>query len=176
MDNAFQELDYSDLNTKQFNKRKRTEINTKTRGGLIRLGIMIIIFIIVIILLIGIFSKTKTLNKKEEELKSLKEKITEINEEKKEVEDRSIYLKSEMTKIEMSKEELTNKLNNIKENINKLENSNTKAQIDINNAKESISFLEDKLKEFEDLKNKIDELQKNTEFYQKEIAKIKQEP
>ena len=47
MDNAFQELDYSDISAKHLNKRKRSgEINTKTRGGLIRLGSVIIIFIL----------------------------------------------------------------------------------------------------------------------------------
>ena len=44
MDNAFQELDYSDISAKNLSKRRRhSEINTKTRGGLIRLVILIII-------------------------------------------------------------------------------------------------------------------------------------
>ena len=45
MDNAFQELDYSDISAKNINKKHRNNsgINTKTRGGLIRLGSIIII-------------------------------------------------------------------------------------------------------------------------------------
>ena len=59
MDNAFQELDYSDINAKHLNKKKRSsEINTKTRGGLIRLVSLIIIFIIAIFIIFGIISNS----------------------------------------------------------------------------------------------------------------------
>ena len=74
MDNAFQELDYSDISAKNLSKRRRhSEINTKTRGGLIRLVILIIIFIIIIYLFFTIMIKSKLITKKEEELNSLKE-------------------------------------------------------------------------------------------------------
>ena len=57
MDNAFQELDYSDISAKNINKRDRSnEINTKTRGGIIRLGSLLIIAIIVLVLIISIIS------------------------------------------------------------------------------------------------------------------------
>ena len=63
MDNAFQELDYSDIIAKNLNKKHRNNsgINTKTRGGLIRLGSIIIISIIIIIMIVSLISKYITL-------------------------------------------------------------------------------------------------------------------
>ena len=61
MDNAFQELDYSDISAKNLNKKNRSnDLNTKTRGGIIRLGSLIIITIIVIILIITLITAKKT--------------------------------------------------------------------------------------------------------------------
>ena len=67
MDNAFQEIDYSDISAKHLNKKKRnSEINTKTRGGLIRLISLIILFLIIIILIFQIISNSSALSKKQE--------------------------------------------------------------------------------------------------------------
>ena len=51
--------------------------------------------------------------------------------------------------------------------------SNTKSKNDINNAKDAIALLEEKIKEFDDMKDEIKKLQNDTEFYQKEIEKLK---
>ena len=67
MDSAFQELDYSDISAKNINKKTQPGlINTKTRGGLVRL--MIVVFFGIIIFSLGIaiysrYSQMKTLNK-----------------------------------------------------------------------------------------------------------------
>ena len=63
--------------------------------------------------------------------------------------------------------------NDIEENVEKLEKSNTKSKNDINNAKDAIALLEEKIKEFDDMKDEIKKLQNDTEFYQKEIEKLK---
>jgi len=61
MDKIFQELDYSDISSKNLNKQKKSsEINTKTRGGLTRLVSLIIIFIIAIFIIFGIISNSST--------------------------------------------------------------------------------------------------------------------
>ena len=53
MDNAFQELDYSDISAKNINKKHRSiELDTKSRGGIIRLGSLFIITVMMIIFLI----------------------------------------------------------------------------------------------------------------------------
>ena len=95
MDNAFQELDYSDISAKNINKKKYyNDLSTKTRGGIIRLGSLIIILIIFLILIIGIISKYKTLSKLNNDINSIKEKITLEEREKSYIEEKKyIFIK-----------------------------------------------------------------------------------
>ena len=66
MDSAFQELDYSDISAKNINKKSQHGlISTKTRGGLVRLIIVVLFGIIIVSLGIAIYSRysqMKTLN------------------------------------------------------------------------------------------------------------------
>ena len=101
MDNAFQELDYSDISAKNINKRDRSnEINTKTRGGIIRLGSLLIIAIIVLVLIISIISKSNTLSEKESEQAKLKEQVSENQQSLSQINEKNIYLQHQILEAE----------------------------------------------------------------------------
>ena len=174
MDNSFQELDYSDISAKNLNKKNRSnDLNTKTRGGIIRLGSLIIITIIVIILIITLISKSKTLSTKEAEIEKIKEEITTTEQDKTLAEEKNRFLIHEIYEAQKSAEQLNQQKSEIETNIQNLENLKKKSQNDIKNAQESITMLEAKLKEFEEKKAKVNELQKNVDYYQSEIEKLK---
>ena len=174
MDNAFQELDYSDISAKNLNKKNRSnDLNTKTRGGIIRLGSLIIITIIVLILIITLISKSKTLSTKESEIEKIKEEITTTEQDKTLAEEKNRFLIHEIYEAQKSAEQLNQQKSEIETNIQNLENLKKKSQNDIKNAQESITMLEAKLKEFEEKKAKVNELQKNVDYYQSEIEKLK---
>ncbi len=174
MDNAFQELDYSDISAKNLNKKNRSnDLNTKTRGGIIRLGSLIIITIIVLILIITLISKSKTLSTKEAEIEKIKEEITTTEQDKTLAEEKNRFLIHEIYEAQKSAEQLNQQKSEIETNIQNLENLKKKSQNDIKNAQESITMLEAKLKEFEEKKAKVNELQKNVDYYQSEIEKLK---
>ena len=176
MDSAFQELDYSDISAKHLSKRrKNSDINLKTRGGIIRLCSIIILIISILYLIIKIISKSKLFTNKEEELKTLNESKLLKEEIKKEEEDKTNYYDIEIKEKKINSQELSKQLGDISENIIKLEKSNNQGIIDIDNAKDSISNLENKLKVFREYKDKIDKLQKEIENLQKEIEEIKRE-
>ena len=174
MDNAFQELDYSDISAKNLNKKNRSnDLNTKTRGGIIRLGSLIIITVIVLILIITLISKSKTLSTKEAEIEKIKEEITTTEQDKTLAEEKNRFLIHEIYEAQKSAEQLNQQKSEIETNIQNLENLKKKSQNDIKNAQESITMLEAKLKEFEEKKAKVNELQKSVDYYQSEIEKLK---
>ena len=174
MDNAFQELDYSDISAKNINKKKYyNNLNTKTRGGIIRLGSIIIILIIFLILIIGIISKYKTLSKLNNDINSIKEKITLEEREKSYIEEKNIFLSNEIFDAKKNVEKLSKEKSDVESSLESYMRSNKKSRTEIQNAKDAISLLENKLKEFESKKSKVEELQKNTEYYQNEIEKLK---
>ena len=101
MDNAFQELDYSDISAKNIKKKERSnDFNTKTRGGIIRLGSLLIIFIICLILLISIISKSNSISNKENYLKTLKEEVSSNNEEIEQIRKQNTYLEHQILEVE----------------------------------------------------------------------------
>ena len=174
MDNAFQELDYSDISAKNLNKKNRSnDLNTKTRGGIIRLGSLLIITIIVLILIITLISKSRTLSAKKAELEKIKEEITTKEQDKVLAEEKNKFLLHEIYEAQKSAEQLNQQKSGIETNIKDLENLKKKSQSDIKNAQESITMLEAKLKEFEEKKAKVNELQKNVDYYSSEIEKLK---
>ena len=73
----------------------------------------------------------------------------------------------------MRSDELSKNKKDLEENIQNLENSNKQARQDILNAKEAIELYKKKLEEFTKYKSQIDDLTKDTEHYQEEIDKIK---
>ena len=174
MDNAFQELDYSDLSAKNINNKKRyNDINTKTRGGIIRLGLVIIIGIIMIILIIGIISKSNTLSNLNDELIELKEKIILKEREKSNIEEKNMFLSDKILEAKKDVEKLSKEKKDIESNFEFFTISNKKSRADIQNAKDAISLLEKKIKEFENKTSIIEELERNTKYYQAEIEKLK---
>ena len=174
MDNAFQELDYSDISAKNLSKKRRPgDINTKTRGGIIRLGSIIIIGVIIIILIIVVISKSKTLSNLEEELTTLKNSVTETEKQKNNAEEVNRFLETEILENKKFSEKLSKQKEDIKNNIQNLEKSNKKAKEDVQNALEAIKLIEGKLKDFENKKKTIEELQKNADYYKGEIDKLK---
>ena len=173
MDNVFQELDYSDISAKNLsNKRKPGDINTKTRGGIIRLGSMIIIAVIMIILIIGLISKSNTLSNLEAELNKLQENYNLTEKSISDGEEKNYYLNNEILDAKKFLEKIKKQKDDINNNLENLEISNRRSKKDIDNAKEAISFLQENLKEFEKKKALIEELQKNTSFLQSEINRI----
>ena len=173
MDDAFQELDFSEISAKNINSKKRSnDINIKTRGGIIRLGSIMIIGIIILILIIGLISKSNSLSVFEEKLNTLKENITLEEKEISNIEEKNRFLSIEVLDTKKNAEKLLKQKNNIKNNLVTLENSNKKSMEDIKNANDAISLLQEKLIEFEEIKNKIDDLQKSIDYYQNEIEKL----
>ena len=172
MDDAFQELDFSEISAKNINKKRSNDINIKTRGGIIRLGSMIIIVIIILILIIAIISKSNSLSNFQTELNTLKEKINFEEKEISHISERNIFLSNEVFDTKKNYEKLLKQKNNIENNLVVIEYSSKKSKEDIKNANDAISLLGEKLKEFEDIKNRINDLQNSIEFYQKEIEKL----
>ena len=165
MDNAFQELDYSDISAKNLsNKKKHSDINTKTRGGIIRLGSVIIIGLISIILIIALISKSNALSNLENDLDKLQEKS--------DAEEKNSFLETEILDSKKTAEKLSKLKNDLQTSIDNLEKSTKKSKEDIKNAQDAITMLEGKLKEFEDKKAQIAELQKQTDYYHNEIEKL----
>ena len=176
MDNAFQELDYSDISAKNLSKKRRPgDINTKTRGGIIRLGSIIIIGVIIIILIIVVISKSKTLSKSEQELITLKNTVIEREKDKNDAEEINRFLEGEILENKKFYEQLIKQKEDIKNNIQKLEKTNKKAKEDVQNALEAITLINTKLKDFENKKKTIEELEKNTDYYKSEIEKLKKQ-
>ena len=173
MDNVFQELDYSDISAKNLSsKRKPDDINTKTRGGIIRLGSMIIIGVIMIILIIALLSKSNTLSNLEAELNKLKEDYNSTEKRISDDEEKNYYLINEILDTRKYLEKIKKQKDDINNNIENLEISNRRIKKDIDNAKDAISFLKENLKEFEKKKALIEELERNTSFLQSEINRI----
>ena len=173
MDDAFQELDFSEISAKNINSKKRSnDINIKTRGGIIRLGSIMIIGIIILILIIGLISKSNSLSVFEEKLNTLKENITLEEKEISNIEEKNRFLSIEVLDTKKNAEKLLKQKNDIKNNLITLENSNKKSKEEIKNANDAISLLQEKLIEFEEIKNKIDDLQKSIDYYQNEIEKL----
>ena len=176
MDNAFQELDYSDISAKNLSKKRRPgDINTKTRGGIIRLGSIIIIGVIIIVLIIVVISKSKTLSKSEQELTTLKNTVIEREKDKNDAEEINRFLEGEILENKKFYEQLIKQKEDIKNNIQKLEKTNKKAKEDVQNALEAITLINTKLKDFENKKKTIEELEKNTDYYKSEIEKLKKQ-
>ena len=174
MDNAFQELDYSDISAKNINKRDRSnEINTKTRGGIIRLGSLLIIAIIILVFIILIISKTNKLSEKENELSKLKEQVLENEQVISQANEKNVYLQHQILESEKTKKILNRQKTDIMENIRNLELSNEKSKVDIKNATDTIISLQSELKEFEKIKNNISKLQSECDYYRDEKNKIK---
>ena len=143
MDNAFQELDYSDISAKNLNKKnKGNDLSTKTRGGIIRLGSLLIITIIILVLLISLISKSRTLSAKQKELAKIKEEITSKEGDKTLEEEKNKFLLYEINEAQRNAEELSQEKEEIEVTIQDLENTKKKYQNEIKNAKDAISLLE----------------------------------
>ena len=174
MDNAFQELDYSDISAKNLSKKRRPgDINTKTRGGIIRLGSIIIIGVIIIVLIIVVISKSKTLSNLEQELTTLKNDVIEKEKDKNDAQELNRFLEIEILENKKFFEQLNKQKEDIKNNIENLEKTNNKAKEDVKNALEAIGLITTKLQDFTNKKRTIEELQNNVDYYSNEIAKLK---
>ena len=173
MDNAFQELDYSDISAKNLNKKNKSyDLSTKTRGGIIRLGSMLIITIIILILIITLISKSKTLSAKESELEKIKEKIITTEQDKALAEEKNRFLLHEISEAQKNAEELSQEKKEIETSIENLENFKKKSQNDIKNAQDAITLLEGLIKDFDEKKAKVAELERNVSYYNAEIERL----
>ena len=174
MDNAFQELDYSDISAKNINRKERSnDFNTKTRGGIIRLGSLLIIFIICLILFISIISKSNSLSNKENYLQKLKEEASTNNEEIERIRNQNTYLEHQLLEVERTGKLLDRQKQDKENNIVKFEDSNKKLKVDIEKFKNDIISMEKELKEIQVKKNTIDVLQQSINYYTQEIEKLK---
>ena len=174
MDNAFQELDYSDISAKNINRKERSnDFNTKTRGGIIRLGSLLIIFIICLILFISIISKSNSLSNKENYLQKLKEEASTNNEEIERIRNQNTYLEHQLLEVEKTGKLLERQKQDKENNIQNFEDLNKKLKIDIEKYKNDIISMEKELKEIQVKKNTIDVLQQSINYYTQEIEKLK---
>ena len=140
MDNVFQELDYSDISAKHMkggNNRKFSEIDTKKRGGILKLSLSFIIFILVLVFFIILLVKSAKVN-------SLQDDIDKTN---KEIQEKNTILKN-IFEINILKEEI--KL--IQENINIIDSNNEDLKSNINTLENIIKDLNIELEYKEETK------------------------
>ena len=107
MDNVFQELDYSDISAKHVKGDKKfDEIDTKKRGGILKLLIVFILVLLVLIFLILVITKSSKANSLQKEIEETqrilglknaeyKEKEKKLNNIIKDIENSKAYLKYE---------------------------------------------------------------------------------
>lgn len=173
MDSAFQELDYSDISAKNITKKPEPGIiDTKSRGGLLRLIILIIVTSILATLSIKIFSRYSELKKLEKELLMLKspEGDPEVSSE----------ASKELNSIRKENSELTEKISKAKEIYDTIVKENKKIEEENANISEELSKFQENMKkldteynnlnaENQKLNNQISSLEKENEDLQNKI-------
>ena len=179
MDNAFQELDYSDISAKyiQNNKENKSfgEIDTKKGNyGLIKLIIFFILFLLLIILVIVVLVQNSKLKSTEQKIKDNNEQLISNQ---KNLDDKNNLL----NKLLKDNKEIENKIVNsmkekesIENNMIKYLNENTKIKIDINSLEKEVEVLQQDLKNYDEFEKS--ELLIEYEILLEKIEKLKQSP
>ena len=177
MDNAFQELDYSDISAKHVTgnqNKKFSEIDTKRRGGILKLLISFILFILLIIFIIIAISKSnkvKSLNKDiEKKKKELEEKNIELEQGEKDL--NTINEEINEIKENILKEESEIKI--IQDKIDEIKEDNNALTDEIENLNKQIEIGESILKQYDG--KEVSELMKQVENLDIEIEKLRQTP
>ena len=179
MDNAFQELDYSDISAKyiQNNKENKSfsEIDTKKGNyGLIKLIIFFILFLLLIILVIVVLVKNSNLKSTEQKIKDDNEQLISNQ--------RNLDEKNKiLNKLLKDNLELENKIMNalkekerIENNMIKYVNENTKIKIDITSLEKEVEDLQQDFKNYDGFEKS--ELLIEYEILLEKIEKLKQSP
>ena len=179
MDNAFQELDYSDISGKyiQNNKENKSfgEIDTKKGNyGLIKLVVFFILFLLLIILVIVVLVKNSNLKSTEQKIKDDNEQLISNQ--------RNLDEKNKiLNKLLKDNLELENKIMNamkeeerIENNMIKYVNENTKIKIDITSLEKEVEDLQQDFKNYDGFEKS--ELLIEYEILLEKIEKLKQSP
>ena len=179
MDNAFQELDYSDISAKyiQNNKENKSfgEIYTKKGNyGLIKLVVFFILFLLLIILVIVVLVKNSNLKSTEQKIKDDNEQLISNQ--------RNLDEKNKkLNKLLKDNLELENKIMNamkeeerIENNMIKYVNENTKIKIDITSLEKEVEDLQQDFKNYDGFEKS--ELLIEYEILLEKIEKLKQSP
>ena len=177
MDNAFQELDYSDISAKHVTgsqNKKFSEIDTKRRGGILKLLVSFILFLLLIIFIIVTISKSIKVNSLNKDINKAKK---ELGTKEIEINDGEYELNKIEKYIEDKKKEINNgleELDNIKKEIIEIEKKNSDLNNDINNLKGQIETAKSNLKEYEGIQES--ELIEQLEHLKDEIDLLRQTP
>ena len=179
MDNAFQELDYSDISAKYIRNNKENksfgEIDTKKGNyGLIKLVVFFILFLLLIILVIVVLVKNSNLKSTEQKIKDDNEQLISNQ--------RNLDEKNKiLNKLLKDNLELENKIMNamkeeerIENNMIKYVNENTKIKIDITSLEKEVEDLQQDFKNYDGFEKS--ELLIEYEILLEKIEKLKQSP
>ena len=163
MDSAFQELDYSDISAKNINKKPQPGlINTKTRGGLVRLIIVVVFGIIIGCLGITIYSRysqMKTLNKEYDKVAATHQSTLHEKE----------AVKVELEKLKKENANLNTQIEQAKANNETLTNDIIKYTEENNKMQTELTSIE---KDLTDLNSEINQLTQQNELLKTKIADI----
>ena len=143
MDSAFQELDYSDISAKHVTgsqNKKFSEIDTKRRGGILKLLISFILFVLLFVFIILAISKTITLN-------SLNDDIDKYNKEYRLEELNRINEDIKKKKLDIKKEE--EEIQKFRNDIEEIKSINDDLSLDIDDLNTQIDEAKSKLNEYE---------------------------
>ena len=179
MDNAFQELDYSDISAKNINKKPQPGLlDTKTRGGLIRLVIVIVFSVVIVALSFSLYSKYSTMKTLNEEYAKVKASHQSTLSEKQAV-------KEELDKYEKENDDLSAQIQAAKADnetltaeIAKYTEDNNKLQKDIETIEKDVQNLTDELTQLltqnDQLKIKISQITDENKELEDKIKQLKQ--
>ena len=177
MDSAFQELDYSDISAKHVTgsqNKKFSEIDTKRRGGILKLLISFILFVLLIVFIILAISKTITLNSLNDDIDKYNKEYTAKKNETGNRLDELNRINEDINKIKSDIKKEEEEIQKIRNDIDEIKSINDDLSIDIDDLNTQIEDAKSKLHKYEAYEESefIEELQK----LEDEIDLLRQTP
>ena len=177
MDSAFQELDYSDISAKHVTgsqNKKFSEIDTKRRGGILKLLISFILFVLLIVFIILAISKTITLNSLNDDIDKYNKEYTAKKNEMENRLDELNRIDEDIKKIELDIKKEDEEVKKIINDIKEIESINENLSLDIDDLSRQIEYEKSNLDKYEAYEESefIEELQK----LEDEIDLLRQTP
>lgn len=151
MEKTFQrDLDYANLDIK-LKKPQPSYFGTKTKGGLLRLSILIAIVVIGVILVISLFSKSRLLSQLQTELVNQEMTAKRTRDERKNIADELKALKEENKQLSRSITELSQTKSELTSTLSTLERENESLASDLIGYSQDVILSQ---KELDDLTEK----------------------
>ena len=175
MENAFQELDYSDISAKNINRKEEINnvINTKTKGGIVRLLIFVVISLVVVGLIVTIISKSRDANALNRDIEALKSEIEEIDLKNINNEEIITKLQNQISSVQKEIETTTKELSQKQRSISEIKDKIRETEDNIEKLNRDISSKEREITYMKGVKSKYSELKEEKEYYKKLIEEAK---